>query len=476
MKILSSHSKLLRGNTLMLTIVVTGLVGFLLAAYMGLVKSQNVATMRSQSWNATIPVIEAGIEDALTHINIRLTNDLEGDGWQKQGSLYQTRRWIASNYYTVTISNWVVGSPTNNPVIESRGYVSAPVAIASAGGPVFATVSASPSTLPRKYVARGIRCNTKTDALFSKGLVAKGTIDLKGKNISSDSYDSRSTNYSTGGRYDVTKRKAGGSVATNSGLTNSLNVGNATIYGKISTGPGGSVNIGPQGAVGDATFVNNPSNNGKIQPDYFTDDMNVDFGDVKTPTLGTTYSLSSGFVGGTNYAYLLGSESYLAPSLSMNSGTMIVTGRAALWVTGDLSIGGTAKIVIAPGGSLTLYVGRPTGAFDDTFIGGGGIVNQNASALSFQYYGLPSNTSVSITGNGTFTGSIYAPNADLTLKGGGAANEDFSGAAIAKTVTMDGHFKFHYDEALQIIGPPRGYVVTRWDEMSPTDVATGPSF
>jgi hypothetical protein len=474
MKILLSHPKSLRGNTLLLTIVVTGLIGFLLASYMGLVRSQNVATMRSQSWNATIPVIEAGLEEALTHINIQLTNDLTTNGWTKYGTLWATKRWVGSNYYSVTISNWLVGSWTNHPVVEARGYVTAPVIMASMGGPVFATVIANPATQNR--VARGIRCLTTTDALFSKGLVAKGQIDLNGKNILSDSYDSRSTNYSTNGRYDETKRKAGGSVATNSGLTNSVNIGNATIYGKISTGPGGSIAIGPQGAVGDATFVETPANNGKIQKDYFSDDMNVDFGEVRLPNLGTTFTPSAGVVGGTNYAYVLGAESYRMVSFTMNTGTMMVTGQANFWIQSTLNIGGSAKIVVTPGARLTLYVGMPTGSGATASIAGGGIVNQNSSALSFQYYGLPSNTALDLTGNGMFVGSIYAPNADLHLSGAGGGDQDFSGAAIAKTVTMGGNFKFHYDEALQTIGPPRGYVVTRWDEMTPQDVAAGPSF
>jgi hypothetical protein len=473
MKILQSRLESLQGNTLLLTIVVTGLVGFLLAAYMGLVRSQNISTMRSQSWNAAIPVVEAGLEDALTHINIQLTNDLNVNGWTKQGEIYVSpRRYLSSNYYIATVSNWVVGSPTNRPVIESRGYVSAPIVVASANGPLLATLG-NPSLATRKYVARGIRCVTTTDALFSKGLVAKGMIDLKGNNIMSDSYDSRYTNSSTDGRYDVTKRKAGGSVATNSGLTNSLNVGNALIYGKISTGPGGSIAIGPQGAVGDAAFVEEPSNNGKIETGYFTDDMNVDFGEVRPPTASAIPV--SGNVGGTNYPYVLGTDSYRQLNFSMNSGIMMVTGRATFWIQDDLNISGTAKIVITPGASLTLYVGMPTGIGSIATITGGGIVNQNASALSFQYYGLPSNTSLTLSGNGTFVGSIYAPNADLTFNGGGAGGEDFSGAAIGKTVSMNGNFKFHYDEALRFIGPPKGYVVTKWDEMTAREVATGPT-
>ena len=122
MKIILTPPKSLRGNTLILTIVVTGLVGFLLASYMGLVKSQNIATMRSQAWNATIPVIEAGLEEGLTHINTQVTNELATNGWTRHGNLWATKRWVGSNYYSVTISNWVAGAWTNHPVVEARGH------------------------------------------------------------------------------------------------------------------------------------------------------------------------------------------------------------------------------------------------------------------------------------------------------------------------------------------------------------------
>jgi hypothetical protein len=478
MKISTRKLSSIGGNTLVLTIVVTGLIGFLLSAYMGLVKSQNIATMRSQSWNASIPVIEAGIEDALTHVNLRLTNDLIGDGWVKDpvANFYVKEATIGSSRYITTISNWIVGVFTNHPVIESRGYVKAPAVIAGVRAPmpllaVVGLPSPNERTTEAKPIARGIRVHTTTDALYSKGLVAKGTIDLNGKNIEVDSYDSRTTNFSTvDGRYDPSRRKANGSVATNSGLTNSLNVGNAKIYGKVSTGPGGSVDIG-QGSVGSEAFVDAPNSKGKIETGHFTDDMNVDFNAVQLPPLpGAVFPYVNAPVQGTNYAYVLGSENYRTASFSMSSGTMVVTGRATWYVGGQFNLSGTAKIVIAPGASLTMYVAGPT-----TTIAGNGIVNENTSALTFQYYGLPSNTGIDFTGNGTFVGTIYAPDAAATLRGGGAAVEDFSGAAICKTVTMVGHYNFHYDEALAFIGPPKGYVVTSWNEMSAQEVAVKPT-
>jgi hypothetical protein len=472
MKTKKTKQQLVRGNTLILTLIATGLIGFLLSSYIGLVKSQNISTTRSQAWNATIPVIEAGIEDALTHINQRLTNDLVGDGWEQRGNLYVTRRNIGDAYYITTISNWVVGVYTNKPIIESRGYVASPAVIASASPmmPMMAAV-ALPSPNRRPFLARGIRCTSRTDALFSKGLAAKGTIDLKGNDILSDSYNSLLPAYNTGGLYDPAKRRDKGSIATNSGLTNSMNIGNATIYGTVSTGPGGSIAIGPRGAVGDTAYVETPANGGSIQKGAFKDDMNVDFGDAKLPTLAGILTPGSGSVGGTNYACVLSTGNYGDnDEFRMSTGTMMVVGNAILHVKGDFIIEGTAKIVIASGASLTLYVGGYS-----TTIGGNGIVNYNSNPMSFQYYGLNTNRKFTITGNGKFVGTVYAPNADLTFKGGGAGGEDFSGAAIGRTATMDGKFQFHYDEALQVLSPPRGYVVTGWNEMDPKEVAAAPT-
>jgi hypothetical protein len=90
--------------------------------------------------------------------------------------------------------------------------------------------------------------------------------------------------------------------------------------------------------------------------------------------------------------------------------------------------------------------------------------------MNFSYFGMTNNTSVSMSGNAAFTGVIYAPNAALTLGGGGSNPYDFVGAAIAKTVNMNGHYNFHYDEALAKYGPSKGYVVTTWNEMSPQEV------
>jgi hypothetical protein len=170
----------------------------------------------------------------------------------------------------------------------------------------------------------------------------------------------------------------------------------------------------------------------------------------------------SGTVSGTSYTYVLNGGNYILGSLSMsgNNQKMIITGNATLYVTGNISLAGQASIQIAPGASLRLYVGGATAS-----LGGNGVINSNTDASKFYYYGLPSNTSLTMSGNAAFTGVVYAPSAALSLGGGGNNTYDFVGAAVVNTATMNGHYNFHYDENLGRVGPSRGYVLTSWNEI-----------
>jgi hypothetical protein len=180
---------------------------------------------------------------------------------------------------------------------------------------------------------------------------------------------------------------------------------------------------------------------------------------VEEPFSAGYFTPIGGTVGDIKYDYMLDQSGN--NKLSSFGGKVLVTGNATLWVTDSVSFGGMDSIEIKPGASLTLYVSAPTAT-----IGGHGIINGNGSATSFQYYGLPSNTAVKLTGNASFTGTLYAPQAAFSLGGGGSNPNDFSGACVVNTVKMNGRFHFHYDEALRklIPGP---YVACSWDELDP---------
>jgi len=286
--------------------------------------------------------------------------------------------------------------------------------------------------------------------------VAKGSIDLLGNNVGTDSFDSEDATYSTGGRYDPAKKKDNGDVATNSTVTDSLDVGNANVMGHVSTGPGGSVHVGANGSVGDKAWVSAGSKG--IQPGYFTADMNVTFPEVTLPFSSAPIP-TGGSYDGTNYNTILDTGNYMISSLN---GSILVKGDAVVWVKDDLALTGHEYIYIEPGASLKMYVSAPS-----VNLSGHGVINGTGSALAFQYFGLPSNTGLSFSGNATFVGVIYAPNAAFSLGGGGNNVYDFVGASITDTVRMNGHFNFHYDQALARNGPGRGLIPISWDEVDP---------
>jgi hypothetical protein len=457
MKPFTRQSGSQRGTALVMTLVITGLVGFLLASYLTLVRSQNASTMRSQSWNAAMPIVEAGIEESLSHLAKHDTDaTLQSQGWEKVADVnaYAMRRYLGDDYYEVTIANWVSGSPTNLPIIESRAYVAAPLALASAGGgPGLALVGGKP-----QYVVRGVRATAKKVPLFSKGMVTQGALDAAGTYI--DSYDSTDNTKSTDGKWDITKRQDNGSIASNSREPGALNLSGADIYGSISTGPGGTPAVG-SGSVGDKVWVDGGRTG--VQDGHYLDDMNVEFDPVPIPFTSPTAVSQSGTVNGEQYDIILGNGDYRLNNVSNKR--IIATGNARLYVVGSISQNGNSVIQVAATGSLKLYVG---GSAD---LGGNGIVNDTAKTANFMLYGLPGCTDIKFHGNGTFYGSIYAPNADLTLNGGGSGDQDFSGASITRSARFNGHFRFHYDESLRRMFPGKGYTLTSWDEMTPAEVA-----
>ena len=122
-------------------------------------------------------------------------------------------------------------------------------------------------------------------------------------------------------------------------------------------------------------------------------------------------------------------------------------------------------LVVDPNKKLDLYSSAASVA-----IAGNTAWNSDRTADSFAFWGLPTCTSLSFSGNSGFTGTIYAPNAAFTLNGGGNNTIDFIGASITRSVTLNGHFNFHYDEALKKYGPCRGWVVNSWNEVGPQNI------
>jgi hypothetical protein len=432
------------GSALIVILVITGLMGVTLASYLHMVSNQNQSIMRSMAWNEAVAVSEAGIEEAMAHLNQNRTNRTR-DGWTLEGTNVVKTKMIGNQKYKTYVDAYA-----DRPDIVSEGWVRDPK---------------SGEFLP---LPRSVRVKTTNDAIFAKGMVAKGQIDLSGNGILSDSFDSSDPAKSTGGQYDPAKRGDKGDVATNSSVVDSLNVWNAEVYGKASTGPGGNLGI-HKGTVGSLAY--HASGKTGVEPGWSTDDMNVYFPDVSEPSPGIQINnLNMGLYfptwptieNGVNvtYDYRSSGGTYtLKTGLTLNNKKLYIAADTTLIVEGGLSISGQGEIVIAPGVRLDLYMKGSTAS-----IGGNGIANRGGNASNFSYWGMPSNTEVTIQGNGDFIGTVYAPQAMAKFGGGGSSGDDFIGALVSNQIKLNGHYKFHYDESLGKFGPRRGYTIITWNE------------
>jgi hypothetical protein len=149
---------------------------------------------------------------------------------------------------------------------------------------------------------------------------------------------------------------------------------------------------------------------------------------------------------GTAYTYVLGDGDYQLPGLKLTNGQRcVVLGDARLLVTSNISVSGTAQILIASNATLQLYC-----AGDDARFGGDGVDNRG-NVASFQYYGLRS--SWLEFSQSFLKGLIHAPGSYCRLRGDTLAEQiEFTGACIVRD--LEAHrLILHYDENLKRLCP-----------------------
>jgi len=244
-----------------------------------------------------------------------------------------------------------------------------------------------------------------------------------------------------------------------------IGIGNSDIHGRLFAGPSATYTLGPNGLLGDMPAIW-PLQSGIQSPDWVFNDFNKEFADVKVPN--TSGWLPPTLNPNSSNTYNLATGSYrISGDLTLqNNNELYVAGVANLYVTGNINAKNGSKITIGPGGILKLYVGAATGTPVSVIFN---TVNNTApnNANNLQIFGLPTMTSFTLAGNDTFMGALYAPEANFALKGGGSGILDYQGAVVVSSITMNGQFRLHYDKNLSRSGPPKGYTLAYWREISP---------
>ncbi len=412
----------------MVTLFLTFLFGCFLFYYLKLVSTQNSLVIRAQAWNHTLALAEAGVEEALAQLNpgaAQKVIDRTANGWgTAAGGLYgpMTRNVTGGSYS-------VVYTDDPFPIIYATGHVA---------------VASIPATLTRT-----LRVGTTNAPLFTVPMAAKENIDFKGNGVFTDSFNSSLPSLSQNGRYpvpyDPAKTSTNGTIASEWGV---VNVNGGTVHGDLLLGP---------------TATDSVKNGGVVTGSVYHD-FNYDFWDVTLPLdanwLPPQIVQMNKTVDGVPYKYAF-----------FNSGDFLITG-----LSGSVYVGTNANVRLkligdaAPTNMRVAGLGAAAGTLEIYMTGANfTLQGQNTVdggvAANFSYFGLPSNTMVTLGGNASFTGTIYAPEAFLKLNGGGTDIYDFVGACVAARVIMNGHYSFHFDEALLKDGKKLGYVAVSWREI-----------
>jgi hypothetical protein len=442
MKTLTIAPKKNSGSVLLVAVILCAVLGTMLASFLYLTGFQIKSVDRSRTWNSSMTVAEAGMEEGLSMINLYAHTGASlggwasastANGWTALGGAYFLQRNLGSNYYQVYITN-----ASSGPTLKSIGYAYVPKT--------------------KTYVKRAILVQNEGGSLFLGGVLAKNGINIDG-NASFNSFNSQDPNYSTYGQYDPAKHKDGGNIGTiMRDVVAIKDSGSTLIYGQLATGPNSTISMGGNASVGSSTWVD--SGKKGIQPNWSRNDLNMDIPDapplpsatyVNLPSAGNL-TLNAG--GGTAYyrattTYQMHSQNYL----------LITNGTVYIDAQSGISLNAQAQIIIAPGSQLFLYLGT-----ENTQLDGQGVVNNSGYATNCIVYGKNNCQQIEINGGSAFIGYLYAPYADITLNG----NSDFIGAIVGDTFQINGNMGFHYDESLA--GPQAAssiYRVVSWKEVSP---------
>jgi len=136
-------------------------------------------------------------------------------------------------------------------------------------------------------------------------------------------------------------------------------------------------------------------------------------------------------------------------------------GDVVLYLTGDIDLGESCELVVKDGSSLTIYIEgdihcRTNSAVNAEF--------PPEEPSKFQIYGTSEvQQSFDIKAKNDWSGTIYAPNADVILY----AKADFYGSTVSNNFELKAGGNYHYDEALRTVSVDDlgvRFVIKRWYE------------
>ena len=464
-----------QGSALLMALMSVFILSLVAATIVSHVMSGQRITYQSMAWQDSLRVAEGGVDMAMAEIRKSVSDPTAAwSGWANSSSsgaitpqaeaLSKTssvlvRTGIGGNHSWAVVrvdapAFLVDASGDQWYRIRSTGYSEISTRTVAVGTKADVKLrkidllvdhrTGAVLTSPR--VARVIEVIARPVGMFSNALLSDGSMSMNNHNIVVDSYDSRDPNKSTNGFYDPAKRQQNGHIATNGQL---IDAGSAQIYGNAQTNGG--------------TVLNASNVTGQIVDNFFQD-LPV----VVQPTSAPEPSSPVTISGTTVLTASASTTTYILNDIQLSGqSTLTITGSSdgtptytQIIVKNDIQLSGQAQIILGPNVFVRLFLQG------NASISGNGISNPN-NPRNFQFYGMQPvqnvSKSISISGNGGFRGSLYAPGHDITMTGGGNSDSIY-GSLVGKSVSMTGIQSVHYDEALADGGLIADYRIASWYE------------
>lgn len=453
-----------RASVLIVAMIIAVLIALSLTSSINLaLNSMNLAE-RSFYQNAAVNLAEMGIEEAVyayNQLDDVASPEQAWSGWTLDG-VQATR----------TLPPLALGANITGTVkVHCSNYNPAP----GAASPVIvtkATVAFSRGPETSKY----IEVRLQRRALWARGLVVRETIRSSGGNLYVDSWDSDPDKDPTTPPVAYTlpgTAAANGSIATVSSANGAIDIAGGAVFGTISMGGSAQPDYNKNNGVLSSTLGGSG-----FDRDLVINDFKAVFPAVVSPVTAA-YTITSVINPGTGGTYQLpragdtaapdGFVYYtfaIGANIAYNGGTLEITDKVVLIFNNHsgvyaMNVGGGGIVAVGNHGQLKIYTNG------DVSLGGGGVANNNPQPYSLMIYGTNptiGGQQISLAGNGMLTASVYAPNADLTVSGGGGDGHIF-GAMVANRATLVGNTRFHYDESLARLVAGNPYGIAEWREL-----------
>jgi hypothetical protein len=278
------------GTALLVSLVLCSILAISITGYLSVAEHQNYMSVRSQSWNMAISVVEAGLEEGIEHLYVNIAN-CGADGWSSDGMWYtRTNQLYPGAAYVVAAC---ITNPSQ-PVVTCRAIIDTPTLFgANRFSSPFMFAAGGVNVTNPTSLSRAVQIHCVRGSLFTKAMVARQGIDMNGQNVMTDSFDSSNWYKSLYGAYDPSVAGNNGDVACNANITGEVNIGQANIYGHVQTGPNGTATWGTGGGIGSLQWQT-ANGGGGLEPNtdpggpWYTHDANFTF-----PLPGLPYSSAS---------------------------------------------------------------------------------------------------------------------------------------------------------------------------------------